>query len=59
MLVFLEESHLALHTYPEHGYCSLIVYTCGEHARPEKAIEIIKKIVKPNKIITDKKILGK
>ena len=28
-LAVLNESHLAIHTYPEHNYISLDLYTCG------------------------------
>ncbi|MFK3775835.1 adenosylmethionine decarboxylase [Pseudomonas sp. NPDC089406] len=30
-LFLLSESHLSYHTYPESGYISIDVYTCGKH----------------------------
>lgn len=29
-LLLLEESHLSIHTWPEHGYAAVDFYTCGE-----------------------------
>lgn len=29
-VVVVSESHLAIHTWPEHGYASLDLYTCGD-----------------------------
>lgn len=34
-LALLAESHLAVHTFPEHGYAALNVYSCRERARPD------------------------
>ncbi|MBN1422084.1 MAG: adenosylmethionine decarboxylase [Planctomycetes bacterium] len=36
-LVLLAESHLSIHTWPEHGYASLDIYTCGVSLCPERA----------------------
>jgi S-adenosylmethionine decarboxylase len=29
-VVVISESHLTIHTFPEHGYASVDVYTCGD-----------------------------
>ncbi|MBM7118859.1 adenosylmethionine decarboxylase [Archangium primigenium] len=34
-LALLAESHLALHTFPEHGFAALNVYCCRVRARPD------------------------
>jgi S-adenosylmethionine decarboxylase len=34
-LVLLAESHLAVHTFPEHGFAALNVYCCRTRARPD------------------------
>ncbi|MEY2423036.1 MAG: S-adenosylmethionine decarboxylase [Acidimicrobiaceae bacterium] len=34
----LSESHLAFHTYPEHGYVALDVFACGR-GRPMRLVE--------------------
>lgn len=30
LVVLLKESHVAVHTYPEHKYMSIDIYACGE-----------------------------
>jgi S-adenosylmethionine decarboxylase proenzyme len=40
-VVVIEESHLSIHTWPEHGYASVDFYTCGEGA-PERAHEVLR-----------------
>ncbi|AEE14179.1 S-adenosylmethionine decarboxylase proenzyme [Thermodesulfobium narugense DSM 14796] len=40
-VVVVSESHISVHTWPENGYAALDVYTCGEKAQPEKAVEFI------------------
>jgi len=29
--VIVSESHFAIHTWPEYGYASVDIYTCGDH----------------------------
>ena len=41
----LAESHLALHSWPEHGYLAADVFTCGEHVEPEALVEVLKAVV--------------
>ena len=37
----LSESHLSVHTWPEHGYVAADVFTCGETTRPHAAAEVL------------------
>ncbi|MCP4591521.1 MAG: adenosylmethionine decarboxylase [bacterium] len=37
----LAESHLSIHTWPEHGYAAVDIFTCGENARPREACEYL------------------
>jgi S-adenosylmethionine decarboxylase proenzyme len=37
-VVVIEESHISIHTWPEHGYAAVDFYTCGQ-ADPEVANE--------------------
>ena len=39
-VVVLEESHLSIHTWPEHGYVAVDFYTCGD-CEPELAHEFL------------------
>ncbi|WP_163996351.1 adenosylmethionine decarboxylase [Pyxidicoccus caerfyrddinensis] len=34
-LTLLAESHLTIHTFPEHGFAALNVYCCRTRARPD------------------------
>lgn len=39
-VVVIEESHLSIHTWPEHGYAAVDFYTCGA-SDPEKAHPVL------------------
>ena len=41
-VVVLAESHLSLHTWPEHGYAAVDLYTCGDPAALDRMPEILK-----------------
>ena len=49
-VVLLEESHIAIHTWPEINYVAIDIFTCGEKAIPRRALEYLKKMFKPKKI---------
>src|SRR5437879_2587537 len=34
--VLLAESHISIHTWPEHHYAAIDIYTCGSHTMPDK-----------------------
>lgn len=40
-VIIIAESHLTIHTWPEHGYAAADIFTCGITVMPEKAAEII------------------
>ena len=40
-LALLAESHISIHTWPEHGYAAIDVFTCGTHTRPEAACRML------------------
>ncbi len=39
-VVVIEESHLSIHTWPEHGYAAVDFFTCGDCV-PERAHEVL------------------
>jgi len=41
-MVVIAESHLAIHTWPEHKYAAVDVFTCGDAVDPYKAFESLK-----------------
>lgn len=46
-MVILSESHIAFHTWPECGFVACDIFTCGESALPEKALEVLCDYFKP------------
>ncbi len=40
-LALLAESHISIHTWPEHGYAAVDVFTCGDHTMPERACHVL------------------
>ena len=40
-IVAIAESHLAIHTWPEHGYAAVDIFTCGESFAPDRAAQLI------------------
>lgn len=41
VLAMLAESHASVHAYPEAGAAFVDVFTCGEHADPERIVEVL------------------
>ena len=41
-VVVIEESHLSIHTWPEHGYAAVDFFTCGE-CTPEDAKDLLRR----------------
>lgn len=40
-IVAIAESHLAIHTWPEHRYAAVDIFTCGTTFEPQKAAQLI------------------
>lgn len=40
-VVVIQESHLSIHTWPEYGFASVDIFTCGESVDPWRAVGII------------------
>ncbi len=45
-VVVIAESHLAIHTWPEHCFASVDIYTCGNVVNPWSAYKYILKALK-------------
>lgn len=41
-VVILAESHLAIHTWPNHAFAAVDIFTCGNTARAEDALESLR-----------------
>ena len=48
-VILLAESHVTIHTWPEHGYAALDIFVCGE-CNPYKAIPVLKKGFQPGRV---------
>ena len=40
-ILSIAESHISIHTWPEHGYAAADVFTCGDRTMPERAAALI------------------
>ncbi|MEM4188684.1 MAG: adenosylmethionine decarboxylase [Candidatus Hadarchaeum sp.] len=46
----LRESHLSIHTWPEHEYAAIDIFCCGSEKRAIKALDLLIKWLKPKKV---------
>ena len=37
-VLIIAESHVCIHTWPEHGYAAVDIFTCGYSVKPERAV---------------------
>ncbi len=51
-VVVIAESHLTIHTWPEHNFAAVDLFTCGPSIEPWKAFEHLKKILNADKVET-------
>lgn len=49
-IVLIAESHFSIHTWPEHGYASVDIFTCGEEMNPDIAVHTLKKHIDSKKM---------
>jgi len=57
-VVILAESHLAIHTWPEHGYASIELYVCGQQADPERGHARLVERLRPQHTETELLVRG-
>ena len=50
IVIALKESHIGLHTWPEHDYLSLDVFICDEPQKAHTFVNEMKKLIKPEKV---------
>lgn len=40
-IALLAESHISIHTWPEHGYAAIDIFLCGERHDPAAALAVL------------------
>jgi S-adenosylmethionine decarboxylase len=45
-VVIIAESHITIHTWPEHGYAAVDAFTCGDSVSTVKVKEVMAKLLK-------------
>lgn len=49
VFVLLAESHLSIHTWPEHRYAAVEVFTCGRRTDPRAGLAVVEKALRPQR----------
>ena len=49
-IAIVSESHLVIHTWPEHGYAAVDLFTCGAPRDPAGAVAVLKDYFAPERI---------
>ncbi len=56
--VVIAESHINIHTWPEHHYAAVDIFTCGEDLQAEAAIDFLKESFKAKKVKLSRHLRG-
>lgn len=51
VLAVVLESHISVHTWPEYGFATIDVYSCGDHTHPQEAFEYIVKKLEAKSVV--------
>ena len=60
-VILLAESHISIHTWPEHGLATVDVYTCGDPTKAYRAMEYIINTLEPKRVdkqVHDRGLVG-
>ncbi len=58
-VAIIAESHVIIHTWPEHGFVTLDVFTCGDRPLPEQAVNAVREAFAPSHIEAKELVRGK
>ncbi len=53
----LAESHISVHSWPEHRFAAFDVFMCGS-TRPEAAVEVLKAAFRPGRVAVEEHLRG-
>lgn len=54
----LAESHISIHSWPEHDYAALDVFMCGD-TEPERCIDVLRDAFTPSRVAVNEILRGK
>lgn len=54
----LAESHISVHSWPEHSYAALDIFMCGD-TKPEACVEVLREAFSPETIAVSEFLRGK
>ncbi|GAB5376869.1 MAG: hypothetical protein AcusKO_33310 [Acuticoccus sp.] len=54
----LAESHISIHSWPEHDYAALDIFMCGE-TTPEACVEVLREAFRPDRIAVSEFLRGR
>lgn len=46
----ISESHILIHTWPEHKYAAVDAFTCGKKVQPEEIMPVLERYFKPGRV---------
>lgn len=49
VIALIQESHIALHTWPESSYITIDIYSCGSRSNPDLAWKLMLERIRPKK----------
>ena len=49
-VALLAESHMSIHTWPEHGYAAVDIFLCGARHDPAAALHVLCRYLSPARI---------
>jgi S-adenosylmethionine decarboxylase len=49
-MAIVSESHLVIHTWPEHGYAAVDIFTCGAPREPQDAVDVLRRHYQPERV---------
>jgi S-adenosylmethionine decarboxylase len=49
-VAIVSESHLVIHTWPEHGYAAVDIFTCGAPRDPQAALGVLRRHFRPDRV---------
>lgn len=52
--IFIAESHLSIHTWPEENYAAVDIFTCGKEMSAQVAIDFLENKLGAKKVIVQK-----